>query len=78
MLDKIGGLLARLGDHFKTAAFHHNNTYHNGLGSTDKISNTISHPNMGARKKMFSQVKSMVRIGKTSIRPTTSSHASNF
>lgn len=78
MLDKIRGLLARLVDHFKTAAFHHNNTYHNGLGSTDKISSTINHLNMGARKKMFSQVKSMVRIGKTSIRPTTSNHASNF
>lgn len=33
---------------------------------------------MGARKKMFSLVKSMVRIGKTSIRPSMSNHASNF
>lgn len=78
MLDKVRRLLARRRDLLKTKAFHHNNIYHNGLGSVDKISNTINHLNMGARKKMFSKVKSMVKIGKTSIRPTTSNHASNF
>ena len=56
--------MARLGDNFKTAVFHRNNIYHNGLGSTDKINNTSKHQNMGHRKKMFSQVNSMVKIDK--------------
>lgn len=64
MLNKIRRQLARLGDNFKTSVFHHNNIYHNGVVSTDKINNTSKHQNMGGRKKMFSQVKSMVKIDK--------------
>lgn len=72
MLDEIRRLLARLGDHFQTSIFRHNNIYCNELYSTDKISNTINHRTWKSGKKMFSQVKSMVKVGKTGIRSTMS------